>query len=801
MQLNLGLVQRICAVLPAKLAILCLAGGVLAGSSTIAEASNPQAATPVFTPVGGTYTSVQSVTIKDTTKLATIYYTIDGSTPSTSSKVYSTPTTPVPPAITVSATETIKAIATAPNYSASAVGSALYTINLPKPTISSLSPSSTVANGPAFILTINGANFTSNATVKWNSTTLASGFKSTTQLLATVPSLLIASPGTFNITVTTAAGISTAVPFTVNPAKPTISSLSPNATTAGNAGFTLTVYGANFISTAVINWAQTALATTFVSTSQLSAHVSASLIAKAGTVGITVTTAGGTSAPATFNVAPQVAAQCSADGSGNGKLKGNYAFEFSQTYPTDGGGLGFLVGILTADGLGNLSGSFDSNSPYGSKSGATAGTFTGSYSIGQDDRGAMAVTVPNGSGGSQTYSYCLALDSILNGISSAGRMVETDSTSGNIASGAFYSQVSSTTTNTTKGTWVFGMQGGTVANGSLLLYRAATAGYVMLDGSGTVTAGQSDVSADETTTGSDITNQFFHQTGITGSYTLASNGRGVMTLKVPNGPGSGTSHTIFYVANANHILLMGADPSGTNHEPVMAGDAYLRTGSIFSNASLSGTSVYIDKGVSDNHSAHYDQLYQEAGIVTWDGKGNLSGANDVNNAGDVTLAPSNTFTATYSVDPNGRVVSGTSPVFYLVGPNQGLGVASGLRANLINFEKQIVPNGGFSKASLTGGYSLGTLWYGADTEPVFNGELFPDGAGNYSEALDSNTDGTVQVGVISHHTYSATATGRFLLLANSNPSYACYMVSTSKAYLMNINSGQKGVPFYVLNHQ
>jgi N-acetylneuraminic acid mutarotase len=85
-------------------------------------------ATPTFSPVAGTYTSVQSVTLSDTTPNATIYYTTDGTTPTTSSEKYTG-------VITVSATETIKAVATATGYPNSTVASATYTINLPLPPI------------------------------------------------------------------------------------------------------------------------------------------------------------------------------------------------------------------------------------------------------------------------------------------------------------------------------------------------------------------------------------------------------------------------------------------------------------------------------------------------------------------------------------------------------------------------------------------------------------------------------------------------------------------------------------------
>ena len=79
-------------------------------------------ATPTFTPAGGTYTSAQSVTIADTTAGAVIYYTTDGSTPTTGSAVYSNA------AIPVAASMTLKALALAPNYTQSGVATAAYVI-------------------------------------------------------------------------------------------------------------------------------------------------------------------------------------------------------------------------------------------------------------------------------------------------------------------------------------------------------------------------------------------------------------------------------------------------------------------------------------------------------------------------------------------------------------------------------------------------------------------------------------------------------------------------------------------------
>src|SRR4029077_7818289 len=170
------------------------------------------------------------------------------------------------------------------------------------PTISSLSPTCTAAGGPQFTLTVNGTNFVSSTTVNWNGSPLTTTFVSSTKLTATVPASLIATPGTASITVAGCASTSGAVTFTIS-AVPTISSLSPTCAAAGDPQFTLTVNGTNFISTSIVNWNGAALTTTFVSSTQLTATVSASRIANPGTASITVVSpCGGASNAVTFPI-------------------------------------------------------------------------------------------------------------------------------------------------------------------------------------------------------------------------------------------------------------------------------------------------------------------------------------------------------------------------------------------------------------------------------------------------------------------------------------------------------------------
>jgi len=121
---------------------------VVSGSYAIEDAA------PVFTPAPGTYTAAQNITIADATKGALIYYTTNGSIPTTASTKYSAP-------ILVSASEVINAVAIATGYASSPVASARYTIGTPAAT-----PTFSVAAGTyATKQTVTIADKTAGATI------------------------------------------------------------------------------------------------------------------------------------------------------------------------------------------------------------------------------------------------------------------------------------------------------------------------------------------------------------------------------------------------------------------------------------------------------------------------------------------------------------------------------------------------------------------------------------------------------------------------------------------------------------
>lgn len=183
----------------------------------------------------------------------------------------------------------------------------------PVPAVSSISPASANAGGPSFTITVTGTNFINGSVIKWNTTTLTTTYISTTKLSAVVPSSNISAAGSASVSVFTVSpggGASSSHNFTINSSTannpvPGLNNISPNNVTAGGGLFVLTVNGNSFINSSVIKWNGNALATTYLSTTQLSAVVPAVNIATAGIATITVFSpapGGGTSTALGINI-------------------------------------------------------------------------------------------------------------------------------------------------------------------------------------------------------------------------------------------------------------------------------------------------------------------------------------------------------------------------------------------------------------------------------------------------------------------------------------------------------------------
>jgi hypothetical protein len=177
-------------------------------------------------------------------------------------------------------------------------GASSFTVNNPTPSIGSLSPISRTAGSSGFTLTVNGSNFVNGSTVRWNNSSRTTTFVTSTQLTASIPSSDIVTAGTSTVTVfntTPGGGTSGSSVFTINNPVPTITSLAPDSVTAGGPGFTLTVDGSGFVNGSVVRWNGSGRTTNYISTTQLTASITAGDIAAttSGTVTVFNSSPGG----------------------------------------------------------------------------------------------------------------------------------------------------------------------------------------------------------------------------------------------------------------------------------------------------------------------------------------------------------------------------------------------------------------------------------------------------------------------------------------------------------------------------
>ncbi len=144
----------------------------LAYWASVMHPPDPSVPTPTFSPQPGTYHSQQNVVISDAMNGAVIYYTSDGSTPTTGSTVYTTP-------ISISASTTIRAMATYPSYPPSMVALGQYSILLPTAPAPSFSPTPSVFSTPQSVRLSNTANLPMHYTTDGSTPTTGSTVYST----------------------------------------------------------------------------------------------------------------------------------------------------------------------------------------------------------------------------------------------------------------------------------------------------------------------------------------------------------------------------------------------------------------------------------------------------------------------------------------------------------------------------------------------------------------------------------------------------------------------------------------------
>jgi hypothetical protein len=166
---------------------------------------------PVISPAPGTYNTIQSVVLSTSTPNATIYYTLDGTYPTTSSPVYSGP-------IKATMNTAIIAVASAPSYNASAGARGNYTIVAPPPYITPESGTFTDTAKVTMSDAVPGAviHYTSDGSIPTASSAVYSGpitvspQRTTTevyQAIATASGYFQSSPTMVSFTVDLPAGV------------------------------------------------------------------------------------------------------------------------------------------------------------------------------------------------------------------------------------------------------------------------------------------------------------------------------------------------------------------------------------------------------------------------------------------------------------------------------------------------------------------------------------------------------------------------------------------------------------------
>jgi hypothetical protein len=220
----------------------------------------------------------------------------------------------------------------------------------PAPTITSVSPTSGTAAGGTPV-TITGTNLANATAVDFGTTAGMVTADTATSITVTTPTGI----GTVNVTVTTAGGTaldSNAYTYNTPPGFPTVTGNTPaGGPSAG--GTTVTVTGTNFLGTSVVDFGTQAAFFSGVTATSLTAIAPAG----SGTVGITVTTAAGKSAPggqfAYTTPAPTVTAVSPSSGSATGGTV--VTITGTNFFGATGVQFGTAAGVIVASGTTTLS--------------------------------------------------------------------------------------------------------------------------------------------------------------------------------------------------------------------------------------------------------------------------------------------------------------------------------------------------------------------------------------------------------------------------------------------------------------
>jgi hypothetical protein len=489
-------------------------------------------------------------------------------------------------------------------------------------------------------------------------------------------------------------------------------------------------------------------------------------------------------------------ARAQTSGINNAELKGDYSFNFNG-FSTGVGAIASgrpivysAVGRFTADGTGNiLSGRLDTNG-LGPGTVLTQQPFTGTYTIGADNRGTMTLDI-----GGSTSQLAFAMTAEGN-----AQFVEFDLPgAGSVGSGSM-EKADTTAFSTAKitGDYAFGLAGFD-ASGN----RVAFAGRFTGDGAGNFTNADGDVNLHGT-----VGPAIFTSSTYTVTDTIC--GLGTMTMGITFNGTAYTPHFVFYIVNSGKLFAMQTDTL-MGPTPILSGIVLQQqTPSLgFSNASLQGTIVIYLTGQSYCSNGFNPSADVLVGLLTADSAGTLTSTLD-ENCGGIAVSDAGLL-GTYSVASNGRTSMsvGNAAIGYLVAQNQAF--ILGNDASVLFGFGEPQSAGPFTNSSISGTYAGLASTPATSNATIFSGEFTGDGAsptGNLTGTEDiGDTTGPLS-GVPFSATYSipfptngsssTPGRGSVTMISQSGTSGVVYVISPSKFVILPLNDPNPSV--WVFEH-
>lgn len=195
-------------------------------------------------------------------------------------------------------------------------------------------------------------------------------------------------------------------------------------------------------------------------------------------------------------------------------LKGSYSFLTNLWTANVSTSQFGMLGIMTFDGAGNVTGSYSSVS----WDTIQTGTFSGTYTVGSNGVGTITLTT------GLTAQFAITLNSTVASVADGVQLLQTNDSNNEIISGTAVLQstpAASYNLASLKGNFSI-LWNTWTADASLA--QDAGAGLFSFDGKGNITG-----------TGTSMYQGVAYPTTLTGTYTMNSNGTGIMTLKTKNG--------------------------------------------------------------------------------------------------------------------------------------------------------------------------------------------------------------------------------------------------------------------------